>query len=261
MVKAMPFSTILQKGKSCNKADITVIITCYNYGAECIEALDSLAGQTESCFELIVVDDRSTDDSVQVVRDWLETHDIENKIIRCQLVRHNENQGLSLSRNTGIALSTTPYVFVLDADNMLYPRALSELKRVIINSGYEMAYSLIEQFGEKQGIMNNYVWNPERFAYGNYIDAMALIRRDILVELGGYRCMPDNFGWEDYDLWCSFVDRGYRGCYVPQILCRYRVRQTSMLNSQTNTYFVKNFSRILRFFQNNHPGIKFKLKC
>jgi hypothetical protein len=46
-----------------------------------------------------------------------------------------------------------------------------------------MAYSLVERFGDEAGIMNNSLWIPEQFAYGNYIDAMTLIRTNVLRRL------------------------------------------------------------------------------
>jgi GT2 family glycosyltransferase len=66
-----------------------------------------------------------------------------------------------------------------------------------------------------------------------YIDAMAMFRRDALLQIGGY----DNelsqigwFGWEDYDMWLRFAQKSYRVGFVPNILCLYRHHQTSMLN-------------------------------
>ena len=74
------------------------------------------------------------------------------------------------------------------------------------------------------------VWDPTRLRYGNYIDAMAMIRRDAIINVGGYS-LDDRLqlGWEDFDLWCSFADRGWHGVQIPEILCRYRTGVYSML--------------------------------
>jgi hypothetical protein len=115
-----------------------------------------------------------------------------------------------------------------------------------------MSYSLIERFGMQRRIVNNSVWLPAKFSRHPYIDAMALIRTDVLREVGGYRTMPDKFGWEDYDLWCSFVDRGLKGCHVPQILCRYRVHDRSMTETETKPYIHADLRKIREYFEANH---------
>jgi glycosyltransferase involved in cell wall biosynthesis len=187
-----------------------------------------------------------------VVTKWFEANGDNEKFASILLVRHIVNQGLSRSRNTALALVKTPYVFILDADNQVYPRALQVLREAIENSGAAMAYSLIEKFGAACGIMNNSVWLPSRFSYGNYIDAMAMIRTDVMRNLNGYRVMPQKFGWEDYDLWCSFVDHDLKGCHVPQILCRYRIHDASMLRQMTNSYFMKNGPAVRADFEAHH---------
>ena len=75
----------------------------------------------------------------------------------------------------------------------------------------------------------------ERLRRGNYIDAMALVRRTAWIAVGGYSEM-DKMGWEDYDFWCKFVEKGLEMVFIPEILCRYRVHETSMLRSHTNKH-------------------------
>jgi hypothetical protein len=67
-------------------------------------------------------------------------------------------------------------VFVLDADNEIYPRAVERLLSACLNAKADAAYSQLEFFGDRSDIGHAYCWDPERLAHGNYIDAMALIR-------------------------------------------------------------------------------------
>jgi hypothetical protein len=64
----------------------------------------------------------------------------------------------------------------------------------------------------------------------NYLDALALVRRSALDELGGYTTDLRLYGWEDYDLWCRVADRGMRGVQVPEFVARYRVSPNSMIS-------------------------------
>lgn len=257
-MESLPFEVLLEKRADTAQAAITVVMTCYKYGTEGIEALDSLLDQTEPAFNLIVIDDQSPDDSVAILLPWLEAQRQNRKFESILFIRHIVNGGLSAARNTAVSLVTTPYVFILDADNSLYPRCLAQLRRAIEQSGSAMAYSLVELFGEKQGVLNNSLWIPEKFAYGNYIDAMTLIRTGVLRDLGGYRKMPFKFGHEDFDLWCSFVDHGLKGCHVPQFLCRYRVHHTSMLHTKTIPLFTKHKKHIIADLEAHH-SFKFYL--
>ena len=198
----------------------------------------------------------SLDDSAEVLRDWFHANCEAGKFNNILLERHLQNQGLSYSRNTAISFVQTPYVFILDADNQLYPRALQVLREALENSGYAMAYSLIERFGAQRIIANNSIWLPEKFSHGNYIDAMALIRTDVLRQLGGYRIMTHKVGWEDYDLWCSLIDHGLKGCHVPQILCRYRVHGKSMTRTVTMPSLDSDPQGIRDYFKAHH-GLPF----
>ena len=244
----------MEKKDSSRNPLITVAISCFKYGREGIEALESLMSQTEKVIDLVLVDDRSPDDSVDVLLEWFAKTPWTDKCANVLFVRHLANQGLTQSRNTALSFVVTPYVFILDADNQLYPRALQTLREALETSQYAMAYSLLEKFGVEQGIFNNSVWLPEQFRYANYIDAMALIKIEVLRDLGGYRVMPDKFGWEDYDLWCSFVDRGLRGCHVPQILCRYRMHNSSMVRMVTNAFIAKDSAKVREDFESHHTG-------
>jgi hypothetical protein len=73
-------------------------------------------------------------------------------------------------------------------------------------------------------------WDARRLRYGNFIDAMAMIRRAELLEVGGYVTDRRLHGWEDFALWCTFAERGWRGVRVPEILARYRAAFHSMIS-------------------------------
>ncbi len=255
----MPYEIIFEHlNHPADGCDVTVVITNYKYGKECLEALESLKAQTEDSFNIYIVDDCSPDNSIELIKQWLEMNKENPKFSHLLLIKHKENHGLSASRNTGISMVVTPYVFILDADNQVYPTALSKLKAAIENSGLQASYSLIELFGEQSGIINNSIWIEEKFKHGNYIDAMAMFKTEIFRKLGGYRKMPNNFGWEDYDFWLKMIDNGYKACHVPNILCRYRVHSSSMLRTLTNKYIKENKKLILQDL-NKHHNFKVEL--
>ena len=245
----IPSDTVFDSGiRPRDGTGVSVVVTLYNYAAYIVAALDSVREQTHGNLELIVVNDRSTDGSEAIVRDWMAANAW--RFERALLLTNVRNYGLATSRNTGFHVARNAFVFVLDADNQIYPRAIARLLAACELSGAEAAYSQLEMFGDMAEIGAAYTWDPKRLARRNYIDAMALIRRSAWEYLGGYGHF-EVAGWEDYDLWCKFVDVGYSATFVPQILCRYRVHGTSMLRSETNV----NTAEVVSEMMIRHPWL------
>lgn len=230
-------------------ADVAVILPLYNYTGAIIEALESVLRQDLSALSVIVIDDASTDAGGELATRFLQQYAARFASVR--VVRHHRNQGLSMARNSGIVWSGEPYLFMLDADNRLRPPALSRLVTALQYSGAAFAYSQLRWFGDEEGIGMADVWDPARLSTGNYIDAMALIRRDALVAAGGYATLADGHGWEDYDLWCRFAELGLDGVFLPELLCDYRVHGESMLRTRTNKYY----DALMAEMRLRHPGL------
>ncbi len=104
------------------------------------------------------------------------------------------------------------------------------------------AYSILCRFRKSPkhplGLLSHYDWDPEILVQGPYVDAMAMFRRDTLLELGGYDHTLSEigwFGWEDYDMWLRFAQNDLPVGFVPNILCLYRQHEASMINT-TNLF-------------------------
>ncbi|MCE2565722.1 glycosyltransferase family 2 protein [Komagataeibacter sp. FNDCF1] len=203
---------------------ISVCLTNYNYSCYILEALDSIAAQTHAPLELVVVDDHSRkDDSVALITAWMEEN--HKRFWHATLVVHARNQGPSAARNTAFSHAGGTFVFVMDADNTVYPRALGRLHEAALDGGFDATYSQIEFFGLEQRIGSADIWDPMQMARENYVDVMALIRRQAWMDVDGYSHIDE--GWEDYDFWLKFMDHGFEAGYVPEILCRYRMHGDS----------------------------------
>ncbi len=225
-------TVVREKTASASDAAVTVIVSLYNYGTYLLECLESVREQTLDPLHLIVVDDHSTDDSADVAARWLDGHG--KRFAEFRLLKHRSNQGLARTRNTAFAHSKTPFVFVLDADNTLYPRCLERLLAALQNCSASFAYGIARTFGEANGLTNYTPWNPKHFAVNNTVDAMALLRKSDWEKVGGYSTDMPVMGWEDFDLWFKLARRGGWGMLVPEVLTRYRVHSTSMLRAVTN---------------------------
>lgn len=224
--------TLLDQEVSGRPPLVTVTISLFNYEKHVPACLDSVAAQTLGPIEILVVDDCSTDASPRVVTHWLEENG--PRFTRYRLLHHRRNQGLAHARNTAFAHAAAPLVFVLDADNILYPPCLDRLYAALQTSEASFAYCYAEAFGEKTGLINLKPWNPNSFSENNHIDAMVLLRKSVWEQVGGYSTDMPVMGWEDFDLWFKIARAKGWGIQVPEILTRYRVHATSMLNAITN---------------------------
>lgn len=208
---------------------VSVLVTLFNYEDYIEAALDSVAASTYRDWEVVVVDDRSSDGSVKRVRGWMRSHPRAPVL----LVRHTPNRGLPAARNTALAFSRGELCFVLDADNEVLPGGLDQLVAALDSEpDAAFAYGMLQRFnaGGSLGLMNYWPWEPSRLRAGNYIDATALIRRRQLELYGGWSTEPRLHGWEDYELWCRMAEDEQRAAFVRDVVARYRATGHSMIS-------------------------------
>lgn len=211
------------------RPEVSVLVPLHNYSQEVSEALTSAAASEGVRVEVIVLDDASTDASRATVEAFLRSR----PGLAGRLVAHPRNLGLGRTRNALARLARSDLVFFLDADNRIYPSALARLTDALRAAPDALfAYGMLAKYraGRPSGLVSFRPWEPERLRDGNYIDAMALFRRDRLLGLGGFDEDIRMTGWEDYDLWCRCAERGERAVLVPEIVARYRESDHSMLS-------------------------------
>jgi glycosyltransferase involved in cell wall biosynthesis len=231
-------------------AEVTVAVPLYNYADLLVDTLDSVGAQTLRQLDLIVVDDGSTDQSLETAVGWARSN--AKRFNRLLVIRNGNNSGLGFTRNAAFSQAETAYVLPLDADNLLRPGCCERLLAAIHKTRAAFVYPVIQEFGGRSGLIGEARYNPSRFIGGNYVDAMALIAKSAWCAAGGYS--QQRLGWEDYDFWCALVETGLHGFAVGgQPLADYRVHDRSMLAQVTDTHDSK--SRVITFVERRHPWV------
>lgn len=229
-------------------SQVTVIIPMYNYGHCLVEALESVKAQTIADLDLILIDDASSDNSLDIALRWIKRNSKRfNRIVLAQNLKYS---GSALTRNTGFHLAETPFVLPFDSDYLLLPDCAQSCLKTIGHAAF--AYPIIQKFGDLEYTIGNVDYHGMLFVGKNHIDAMALIRKAAWVAVGGFSEME--LGWEDYDLWCKFAEVGLFGDKVPQTLAHYRVHQKSMC--QTVTDLPKNKQKIVAEMTARHSWLQ-----
>ncbi len=199
---------------------VSIIIPHYNQGYWLQEAIDSALSQDFQDFEVIVVNDGSTDPISNKVFEEAE----HPRLIKI----HTKNQGLATARNTAIEAAQSPLILSLDADNRLESSYLNKTVPILEkNDDIGIVYTDAELFGEAHGR-----WHLEDYKFPDIlispqIDACALFRKSDWESVGGYQ-KDMIYGWEDYDFWLSIIKTGQKVHHVKEALFHYRKTAGSM---------------------------------
>ena len=185
----------------------SVIIPVYNKGPYVSKAIKSVLGQTFRDFELIVVDDGSSDDSFQQAKAVLDSTTVKYRLV-CQ-----ENAGVSTTRNNGVAVSGGEYICFLDADDWWAPTFLEKMNQFVLDYPEAGIYGT-NYYYVKNGRQSVCVTTAET-GYINYCRVYAeklqmplwtgavCVPRSVFDEFGGFRSHL-RLG-EDFDLWIRIV--------------------------------------------------------
>jgi len=212
---------------------VSVIVPLYNLANYVGETLQSVLDQTMQDFEVIVVDDCSTDNSLQVAQEW------RARDSRIKIIQHLQNQGLPAARNTAIAAADGEFILPLDADDKIDPTYL-EKTLLLMTEGVGVVSTWMEIFGarpERTGHPSSCypIFAPSRsqILNGNTMPVCSLIRKQTLLDVGGY---PEEMkeGSEDWALWVKIVVQGkWSVAILPEYLFFYRTRPGSMSRQAT----------------------------
>lgn len=203
---------------------VTVYVTNYNYSAYIRQSLESLFAQTMKDFEVIIIDDGSTDDSKTIIEEYTD---------RAQIV-FQKNKGLNVSNNIALKMATGKYIMRLDADDYLAPNAL-EVMSSLLESDPELGlvfpdYEMVDKDGNLMTIQKRHNFSKEvkvldQPAHG----ACTMIRTTFLRQLGGY---DERYRCQDgYELWIKFTAK-YKVTNVNTPLFYYRQHGDNLTSNE-----------------------------
>jgi glycosyltransferase involved in cell wall biosynthesis len=198
---------------------ISVVITCYNYARYLSEAVESVIHQTITNWEIIIVNDGSTDESKSVAERLI----VENPGRFIHLINQDNSGHPAHSRNTGIFESRGYYVLPLDADDVICPTMLEECLAAFNNNhDVSIVYTDRLDFDGVDQIVNALDYNFFKLKYGNHLSYCALFKRKVWEDVGGYQAV----GYEDWDFWVSAGVAGHFGFRIDKPLFMYRRHDT-----------------------------------
>lgn len=201
---------------------VSVVMSVYNGDRYLAASLDSVLFQEDVAFEVVVVDDGSTDRSPAVLADY-GRRDSRVRVIR------QENTGLTKALARGCSAARGDFIARQDADDVSLPGRLAKLAAVLQqNAGVAVAASWVESIGPRDEPLGTtrFAEGPEVGTRGvleekrNPVHGSAMFRKADLEAVGGYR--PEFYFAQDADLWFRLADRGSFQ-FLPEVLYAFRV--------------------------------------
>ena len=184
-----------------DKARITVIMSVYNDGKTVGRAVQSIIDQSYKQWIMIICDDGSKDNTIDVLTEYKEK--LPNKII---ILRNKDNRGITYSLNRMIKMCETEYIARMDADDFSHPDRLErEICYLDTHPSIAVVGCSINKFDEN-GIIRSVIYPPKPstktlIKFSPFAHPTIMIRSDVICLLNGYRDIKKTNRCEDYDLW------------------------------------------------------------
>lgn len=204
------------------KSVVSVIIPCYNYAHYLPEAVTSVINQTLQNFEIIIVNDGSTDNTIEIATKLIEFYNQYS----IMLINQPNSGHPAHSRNRGITEASGTYILPLDADDKLHPLCLELLVKALDkDTSCSISYCDTVRFGDENLSYANPNWDPVLLLSHNYLNYCSLYTKNLWETTGGYK----ECGYEDWEFWINAVEHGFNAVRIPQELFYYRVKNTGKL--------------------------------
>ncbi len=214
---------------------VSVIIPTYNCAQYISEAMESALAQSYQDFEILIIDDGSTDNIKDVIKGYLDNFPNKVRYI------FQENHGLANARNTGIQNAKGEFIALLDADDRWLPDRLEiGVREIEADPTVGLVHANITFMTEEwksirtprrnKEFLSGYIFEHIFLRHADISCPTILFRKECCRQVGVFDENLTRLGCEDRDLWLRIAQK-YRFQYVDKILAHYRVRKASMSNN------------------------------
>ncbi len=233
---------------------VSIVVTCYNYARYLSACLESIAKQTYRDFEVILVDDGSTDDTEAVARKWLDDPRLKIRYVK------QVNAGQASAKNHGIRLAAGEFIAFLDADDTWVDSKLEKQLPLFDGDGMGVVYSRGDQMDAEGRSLPPHPavgpWAPhkgnltEYLIFENIVPFSSVVARKEVFEKVG--CFKEHLAMAiDWDLWLR-VSLHYQFDFVDEVLFHYRVGHADQMSKNLSVRH-RCCDRIMEEFLAAHP--------
>ncbi len=246
---------------------VSIVVITYNSGRSILETLESAASQNYQNIELVISDDRSTDDTVEICRDWLKLNG--RRFVRSKIVTTPGNTGVSANLNRGVLASVGRWIKPIAGDDALASDAIKEFVNFSVASNAAISVSRVLPFGASPELLlkataqydvyfaklsATQAEQRKRIFKELYIPGPGMFfSRDIYNEVEGF---DENYPFcEEWPFFLKILTRGYRIEVLDKALVKYRINELSLCRTgekldrrvfeSSKAYFIKSRRKLM----------------
>ena len=234
--------------KQINGPLVTVIVITYNSSSYIIETLESIKNQTYSNIEIVITDDFSTDSTVSIIKNWIETN--KKKLNVVKLVESSENTGTPENSNRGLKHAAGQWIKTTSGDDTLEIDCIEKFVNFIKNNQCDIVFSKVNQL--KEGIKIKHETNYNFFSLGpkeqfrkilsndSYLFTPGVfLKKDLISKIDGYDTKYKII--EDLPFWIKLGKNNIKFFLLDDHLVNYRINEDSISQSNLNRFINMKF--------------------
>ena len=208
---------------------VSIITPTYNSEKYIRETIASVQSQTYSNWELILVDDCSTDQTISVIKEIQKTDD------RIHLIKSTVNSGPAVSRNKGIAKATGTYMTFLDADDIWFSDFIETSIKTIKKTGVHFVFSSYRRSNEALEFVYSDFIVPQKVTYTDILktNSISCLTAFLDIETLGKKFMPEVYKRQDMGLWLRYLKEIPFAYGIQEPKAIYRIRENSLSRKKT----------------------------
>lgn len=231
---------------------VSIIVITYNSAKYVLETLESAKAQTYHNIELIISDDCSTDNTVEICREWLENN--ESRFVRTELITVEKNTGIPANCNRGVKAAIGEWVKLIAGDDAIYHNAISSfVKFVYKDSNIKFCYSDFDSYIENFTVDNlvTKINRKEKLRRLGLLDSalqLRLIVRSCIIPTPGtflnkkefekVKFFDESYYFiEDWPTWYNVINRGYKFFFLDEKTYKYRIHGNSITQNNKKSRY------------------------
>lgn len=220
---------------------VSIITPSYNSAKFIKQCIESVIAQTYTNWEMLIVDDYSADNSLQILKKYNDK--------RIQLIELDKNVGASESRNVAIRKAKGKYIAFLDSDDLWEPQKLEKQISFMETEDIAFSFSTYQPMSDDESKLYSIIHAPKIVTYSSYLKKTIIGCLTVVIDrekTGGFE-MPNIRSSHDMALWLLIMRRGFDAYGLDENLARYRIVSTS--NTANKWRAAKDVWKVYRQFE------------
>lgn len=228
-----------------NKPIVSIITPNYNCSRFIAETIESVLAQTYANWEMIIVDDCSTDNSYEIALNY------SKKDSRIKVLKNTKNSGAAFSRNSALDIAQGEYISFLDSDDLWEKEKLEKQLDFMVNNNCDFSYTIYDLIDEESKKMNKEVRIPKKLSYLKYLHhcytgcLTVMYKKEIANDIRSFLIENNN----DYGLFLQVLKKSKKALGLQSDLAHYRIRKSGISR--------KKLRKIKPYFQLIHDNLRF----